>query len=245
MAASAPATSPTAWWRARSSGRLGLSLDDERAVEPRDVPHLRLRRRRSSGKKYLPKLASGECIGCFGLTEPDAGSDPGGMTTRARKTDGGYVISGAKTWISQRADRRRVRRLGQVRRAWRRDPRLRARQGHEGAVGAQDRGQAEPARVDHRRDRDGRGRGRRGRAAAERRGTEGAVRLPQPRPLRHQLGRDGRGRGSAWHGARQYGLDRKQFGRPLAQQAARTRRSSPTCRPRSRSGCRRRCASAG
>ena len=51
-------------------------------------------------RKYLPRLASGEWIGCFGLTEPDAGSDPGGMTTRARKTDGGYVISGAKTWIS-------------------------------------------------------------------------------------------------------------------------------------------------
>ncbi|MEG3165707.1 acyl-CoA dehydrogenase [Sphingomonas sp. PB2P19] len=51
-------------------------------------------------RKYLPKLASGEFIGCFGLTEPDAGSDPGGMTTRAKKTDGGYVISGAKTWIS-------------------------------------------------------------------------------------------------------------------------------------------------
>jgi glutaryl-CoA dehydrogenase len=50
--------------------------------------------------KYLPKLASGEFIGCFGLTEPDAGSDPGGMTTRATKVDGGYVISGAKTWIS-------------------------------------------------------------------------------------------------------------------------------------------------
>ncbi|MEE2916708.1 MAG: acyl-CoA dehydrogenase [Pseudomonadota bacterium] len=51
-------------------------------------------------RKYLPKLASGEYIGCFGLTEPDAGSDPGGMTTRARTVDGGYVISGAKTWIS-------------------------------------------------------------------------------------------------------------------------------------------------
>ncbi len=50
--------------------------------------------------KYLPKLASGEWIGCFGLTEPDAGSDPGSMTTRAKKVDGGYVLSGAKTWIS-------------------------------------------------------------------------------------------------------------------------------------------------
>ncbi|MFT3976330.1 MAG: acyl-CoA dehydrogenase [Sphingomonas bacterium] len=51
-------------------------------------------------RRYLPKLASGEWIGCFGLTEPDAGSDPGGMKTRAVKTDGGYRISGSKTWIS-------------------------------------------------------------------------------------------------------------------------------------------------
>ncbi|MBV8237222.1 MAG: acyl-CoA dehydrogenase family protein, partial [Sphingomonas sp.] len=51
-------------------------------------------------RKYLPKLASGEWIGCFGLTEPDAGSDPGGIKTRAVKTDGGYRISGSKTWIS-------------------------------------------------------------------------------------------------------------------------------------------------
>ena len=51
-------------------------------------------------RKYLPKLASGEWIGCFGLTEPDAGSDPGGMKTRAIKTPNGYRISGSKTWIS-------------------------------------------------------------------------------------------------------------------------------------------------
>ena len=51
-------------------------------------------------QKYLPKLASGASIGCFGLTEPDAGSDPGGMRTRAVKIDGGYRLSGAKTWIS-------------------------------------------------------------------------------------------------------------------------------------------------
>ena len=50
--------------------------------------------------KYLPKLATGEWIGCFGLTEPDAGSDPGGMKTRAKKTEGGYVLNGAKMWIS-------------------------------------------------------------------------------------------------------------------------------------------------
>ena len=51
-------------------------------------------------RKYLPKLASGEWIGCFGLTEPDAGSDPGGMKTRAEKTDGGYRLHGSKMWIS-------------------------------------------------------------------------------------------------------------------------------------------------
>ncbi|MBZ9758037.1 acyl-CoA dehydrogenase [Mesorhizobium sp. ESP6-5] len=51
-------------------------------------------------RKYLPKLASGEWIGCFGLTEPDAGSDPGGMKTRAEKTASGYKLSGSKMWIS-------------------------------------------------------------------------------------------------------------------------------------------------
>ncbi|GAB2731582.1 acyl-CoA dehydrogenase [Melaminivora jejuensis] len=50
--------------------------------------------------KYLPKLASGEFIGCFGLTEPDHGSDPGSMASRARKVDGGYRLTGAKMWIT-------------------------------------------------------------------------------------------------------------------------------------------------
>lgn len=50
--------------------------------------------------KFLPKLASGEMVGCFGLTEPDHGSDPGGMLTRAKQTDGGYLLSGAKNWIT-------------------------------------------------------------------------------------------------------------------------------------------------
>ncbi|CAN7763191.1 acyl-CoA dehydrogenase [Rhizobium leguminosarum bv. viciae] len=50
--------------------------------------------------KYLPGLVSGDLIGCFGLTEPDAGSDPGGMKTRAEKIDGGYRLRGSKTWIS-------------------------------------------------------------------------------------------------------------------------------------------------
>jgi glutaryl-CoA dehydrogenase len=51
-------------------------------------------------KKYLPRLATGEIIGCFGLTEPDAGSDPGGMRTRAKKVDGGYLLTGSKMWIT-------------------------------------------------------------------------------------------------------------------------------------------------
>lgn len=51
-------------------------------------------------EKYLPKLATGEWIGCFGLTEPNAGSDPGSMQTRAKKTEGGYLLSGAKMWIT-------------------------------------------------------------------------------------------------------------------------------------------------
>jgi len=50
--------------------------------------------------KYLPGLASGDLVGCFGLTEPDAGSDPAGMKTKASKVDGGYKISGSKMWIS-------------------------------------------------------------------------------------------------------------------------------------------------
>ncbi len=51
-------------------------------------------------RKYLPGLAKGELVGCFGLTEPDAGSDPGGMRTRAASVQGGYVLSGSKTWIT-------------------------------------------------------------------------------------------------------------------------------------------------
>jgi len=51
-------------------------------------------------EKYLPKLASAELIGCFGLTEPDHGSDPGGMKTTATKVDGGWILNGAKMWIT-------------------------------------------------------------------------------------------------------------------------------------------------
>ena len=50
--------------------------------------------------KYLPKLASGEWVGCFGLTEPNSGSDPASMTTHAKKVDGGYTLTGNKMWIT-------------------------------------------------------------------------------------------------------------------------------------------------
>jgi len=108
--------------------------------------------------KYLPGLVSGELIGCFGLTEPDAGSDPGGMKTRAEKIEGGYRLRGSKMWISK-PDRRRLRRLGEVGGPWRRNPRLRAGKGHEGSLGPEDRRQAVAARLGYRRDRDGRRRG--------------------------------------------------------------------------------------
>ena len=55
---------------------------------------------RHQRKKYLPKLASGEWVGCFGLTEPDHGSDAGGMKTRAEKIPGGYKLTGSKLWIT-------------------------------------------------------------------------------------------------------------------------------------------------
>jgi glutaryl-CoA dehydrogenase len=98
-------------------------------------------------KKYLPKLASGEIVGCFGLTEPDHGSDPGSMVTRARK-DGGRVPAQRRQDVDhQRAGRRPGGGLGQTRR---RHPRLRGRARHQGVLDAQDRRQALVARLDHR-----------------------------------------------------------------------------------------------
>ena len=106
-------------------------------------------------QKYLPKLATGEWIGCFGLTEPNHGSDPGSMVTRARKVDGGYKLSGSKMWITNSP-------IADVFVVWAKDdegadPRLRAGKGLEGPVRPGHPRQGGPARLHHRRDRDGRG----------------------------------------------------------------------------------------
>jgi alkylation response protein AidB-like acyl-CoA dehydrogenase len=139
--------------------RFRLSLDVG-AVLAGDAPDLRLWRR-AQRKKYLPKLATGEWVGCFGLTEPDAGSDPGGMKTRAEKVAGGYRLTGAKMWISNAP-------IADVFVVWaklgRGNNQIRGfilEKGMKGLVGAEDRRQAVAARLGHRRDRDGRRRGAR------------------------------------------------------------------------------------
>jgi glutaryl-CoA dehydrogenase len=94
-------------------------------------------------QKFLPKLATGEWVGCFGLTEPNHGSDPASMITRAKPVDGGYQLDGAKMWITNAP-------IADVFIVWAKvvNP--------DGTVGGpQDRGQDEPTRVYHRRDRDG------------------------------------------------------------------------------------------
>ncbi len=167
-------------------------------------------------KKYLPKLASGEWIGCFGLTEPDHGSDPSGMLTRAKKVDGGYSLSGAKNWITNSP-------LADVFVIWAKSDE------HEGKI----KGFVLE-------------KGMKGLSAPKiegkfslRASTTGMIHmddvevpeanlLPNVKGLAGPFGCLNRARygiawgsmGAAefcWHAARQYTLDRKQFGRPLAQ----------------------------
>ena len=76
-----------------------VSVDVERSIIAR-YPPIFTYGSEDQKQKYLPKLASGELIGCFGLTEPDHGSDPGSMKTRAKKVSDGYVLTGSKMWIS-------------------------------------------------------------------------------------------------------------------------------------------------
>jgi glutaryl-CoA dehydrogenase len=81
--------------RIDSGYRSAMSVQNSLVMHPIEAYGTEAQRRR-----YLPKLATGETVGCFGLTEPDAGSDPGAMKTRARRTSGGFVLNGTKTWIS-------------------------------------------------------------------------------------------------------------------------------------------------
>ncbi len=81
--------------RVDSGYRSGMSVQSSLVMHPIHAYGTEEQR-----KRWLPKLATGELLGCFGLTEPDYGSDAGSMITRARKVDGGYVMNGAKMWIS-------------------------------------------------------------------------------------------------------------------------------------------------
>ena len=142
-------------------------------------------------RKYLPKLATGEIIGCFGLTEPDHGSDPGSMVTRAEKVAGGYKLNGAKTWISNAP-------VADVAVVWAKlDNVIRGfivERGTKGFSTPKIEGKLSLARLDHRRDRAGRLRDPGRQPAAEREGAGRSVRLPQQCALRHRLGRHGRRR---------------------------------------------------
>ena len=167
-------------------------------------------------QKYLPDLASGKKIGCFGLTEPDAGSDPGGMKTRAEKIDGGYRLTGSKMWISNAP-------IANVFVVWAKSEehggRIRGfilEKGMEGLSAPKIGGKLSlRASVTGEIVMDG----------VE--VSEDAL-LPNVSGLKGPFGCLNRARygiswgvlGAAefcWHAARQYGLDRKQFDKPLAQ----------------------------
>ena len=167
-------------------------------------------------RKYLPGLAKGDLIGCFGLTEPDAGSDPAGMKTRAQKIDGGYRITGSKMWISNSP-------IADVFVVWAKSD------AHDGKI--------KGFVLD---------KGTKGLSAPKIQGKQSLrasitgeivldgvevgedALLPHVEGLKGPFGCLNRARygiawgvmGAAeacWHGARQYGLDRQQFRRPLAQ----------------------------
>jgi glutaryl-CoA dehydrogenase len=162
---------------------------------------------------YLPKLATGEMVGCFGLTEPDFGSDPGSMATRAKTVDGGFRLSGAKTWITNAP-------IADLFLVWAKDDDGRIRgflleNGAEGLAAPKIEGKFSL------------------RASATGQILMDDVFVPQDRVLPGVSGLKGPfsclnkarfgisfgAMGAAefcWHAARQYTLDRKQFNRPLA-----------------------------
>ena len=134
---------------------------------------------------FLPPLARGEIVGCFGLTEPDHGSDPGSMTSRARKCAGGWRLSGAKTWITNAP-------IADLFLVWAKDDDgvIRGFLVERGAArpgDAQDRGQVRAPRLADRPDPDGRRARARGARATRRAGPEGPVQLPQQGALRDRV----------------------------------------------------------
>ncbi|MDZ7829815.1 MAG: acyl-CoA dehydrogenase [Halofilum sp. (in: g-proteobacteria)] len=164
-------------------------------------------------RKYLPKLAAGELVGCFGLTEPDAGSDPGSMKTRAKKADGGWVLNGTKTWISNAP-------IADVLIVWAKDDDDRIlgfilERGMEGLETPKIEGKFSLRAAIT------------GQIAMNDVFVPDESRLPEAQGLGGPFGCLNRARygiawgvlGAAefcWQAARQYALDRKQFGRPLA-----------------------------
>lgn len=167
-------------------------------------------------QKFLPKLASGELIGCFGLTEPDAGSDPGSMKTRAEKVEGGYLLNGTKMWISNSP-------FADIFVVWAKskhhDEKIKGfvlEKGAKGLSAPKIKGKqslrASPT----------------GEIVMDNVEVSEESLLPNVEGLKGPFGCLNRARygiswgvmGAAefcWHSARQYGLDRKQFGKPLAQ----------------------------
>ena len=164
-------------------------------------------------QKYLPRLAKGEIVGCFGLTEPDFGSDAGSMTSRARKGDGGYILNGAKMWITNAP-------IADVLLVWAKDEdgQIRGFLLERGMTGLS------TPRIEGKFSL---------RASATGEIVMQDVFVPEENMLPHARGLSGpfgclnRARygiswgamGAAefcWHAAREYTLNRKQFGRPLA-----------------------------
>ena len=137
-------------------------------------------------EKYLPRLARGDLVGCFGLTEPDVGSDPAGMKTRARESDGGYRLRGAKTWITNAP-------VADVFIVWAKDEEGIVRgfileKGMKGLTAPKIEGKILSARVEYRPDSDGRRVRTRGKPVTGRDGFERTVRMLNSRPLRYLLG---------------------------------------------------------
>ena len=164
-------------------------------------------------ERYLPRLATGELIGCFGLTEPDAGSDPGSMRSRARRTASGWVLSGTKTWITNSP-------IADVFIVWAKDDEGQIRgfvleKGMKGLSAPKIEGKFSlRASIT-------------GEIVMDEVEVQGAQLLPGVVGLKGPFGCLTRARygiawgamGAAefcWHAARTYTLERKQFGRPLA-----------------------------